>query len=112
MNLAQVEQVESQEAMEAGGMKYAFPASLSIESIEQVAQEMREKQLDKQALVLADFDQVENLLTPAVQLLVSLEKALAEHGGKLMVINIKPGVQKILSDMGFDRFLMQPKTAM
>lgn len=91
--------------VENAGLLFALPVSFTTETVEGVAAEMKEKVLDKQHLIVADFAAVEFLSSAGVQLLLSLEKALSENNGKVSVVNLKPAVAEVFTDLGFERFV-------
>lgn len=93
---------EEQKAAVSGAM--LLPVSITIESVEDVAKEMKALRLDKCRQVVLDFSQVDVMTTPGLQLLVALEKSLAATNGALVLNHMKPGISALLKEAGLERF--------
>jgi anti-anti-sigma regulatory factor len=86
-------------------LSFTLPAIMTIETVEPLAVEFKQLPLtDKNSLVL-DAAQVENITTPALQLIVSLEKTLATQGNTLIIANPRDALIQACRDLGFEQLL-------
>lgn len=86
----------------ASSQNIKLPQSLTIETVESFADQLRQ-QLDIDVTeVSVDASGVELITTPGVQLLVALGKSLEARNGKLRLINAGSSFFSVFSMLGMD----------
>lgn len=90
-----------------GGREIALtlPALMTIETVEQLAAEFKQWPLVEKSSVTLDAGQVENITTPGLQLIVSLEKTLTSQGGVMAIIRKKDSFVRAFKDAGLESVL-------
>lgn len=92
---------------------FPLPAALTIETVEALYASFQGMSLNALPQLVLDASQTEVLTTPAVQLLLALEKALAGHGGSLLLLHLSPELQERLCGLGLraanDRWNRSPE---
>lgn len=84
---------------------FVLPIEMTIDVIESVAAEMKQLSLSEKSSLLLDGKQLENITTPGLQLIVSLEKTLTGQGGSLTLKNLKKPIIQIFKDSGLENML-------
>ena len=82
-----------------------IPTSLTAETVQKVAEDMRGQQVERHKYVHLDFSETNILTSPGMQLLLSLEKTLSETGGIMVVSEVKSALREVFCDLGFERLL-------
>ncbi len=76
---------------------FALPASLTIETVEDVLAALKERAGNRLTL---DASATESLSTPGAQLLLSLAKRLTANGGALTITGEKPAFSQAFEQLG------------
>jgi anti-anti-sigma regulatory factor len=86
-------------------ISFALPPMMTIETAEAVAAVFKELPIAEEMILTLDASHVERLTTPGIQIILSLEKTLAEHGGTLVVNGRQESFVHVFQDMGLQRLL-------
>jgi anti-anti-sigma regulatory factor len=78
---------------------------MNIETADALAVEIKQISLTEKSSFTLDASRVETLTTPGIQIIVSLEKALAAQGGTLRIIGRKDHFNQSFRDAGLERLL-------
>jgi anti-anti-sigma regulatory factor len=83
----------------------SLPSSMSIETVVDIASEWKSLTAAAAQTLHIDGSQVERFSTPAVQLLLSLEKTVLEAGGKVMLTGATECIKQAFTELGLESFL-------
>lgn len=86
-------------------MGFTLPALLTIETAEAFAAECKQWPLEEKTTLTLDASVVENITTPAIQLIVSLEKTLVAQGGALVIVSPTEAMVRAFNDVGLQNLL-------
>ena len=84
---------------------YVLPSALTIESIESLAAEFKQWPFQEKSHLTLDASQVDQVTTPGLQLIVSIEKTLAAQGGSLIIHAPKEPFVRAFNDAGLQSIL-------
>ena len=89
-------------------LNFALPAAITIETVEALAADLKQLSFTEKAVITLDASQTENITTPGIQLIVSVEKIMETLGGGVKISNARPAVIKTFQTIGLERLLAQP----
>ena len=84
---------------------FKLPPVITIETVEALASELKQLPLSEKNSLTLDASNVENITTPGLQLIISLEKTFAARGGTLIINGQKDFFLRALSEVGLDSLL-------
>ena len=84
---------------------FVLPAMMTIESVETLAAEMKQLPLAEKTRLRLDASHVENITTPGLQLIISLEKTLAAQGGALTIQGKRDSFINAFKETGLESLL-------
>lgn len=86
-------------------LSFALPQVVTIESVEALAAELKQLPLAQKTDLILDASQVQNITTPGLQLIISLEKTLSSQGGMLAIRDKSEAFMHALKDAGLQNLL-------
>lgn len=86
-------------------IRFTLPSIMTIETVEQLAAEFKQWQFTEDFTLTLDASKVENITTPCIQLILSLEKAIAAQGGSFTINNRKGVFTYAFTDMGLENII-------
>ena len=84
---------------------FTLPATISIDNIEVLTKDLLALNIENGATLILDASQVEVITTPAVQLLVALDKTLTNKCGKLEISQPKDVLMTVFKSLGLENHL-------
>jgi len=84
---------------------FALPSGMTIETIETLAAEFKQMLLAEKSCLTLDASQVGSITTPALQMMVSLEKTLCAQGGSLDFSGQSEAFIQACKDAGLESLL-------
>jgi anti-anti-sigma regulatory factor len=91
--------------MENQAQIFNLPPVMTIETADAVAAELKQLVITDKTHLTLDVSKVEQITTPGLQLMVSLEKSLTQHGGVLTIVGSQPLFTRTLHDIGCEHLL-------
>lgn len=88
-------------------LAFVLPPVMTIETAETLAAELKQLPLPEKTRLTLDASQVENITTPGLQLIVSLDKTLAAQGGALLINGQTEQLVHAFRDSGLESLLKQ-----
>ncbi|MEQ1789256.1 MAG: STAS domain-containing protein [Rickettsiales bacterium] len=89
----------------AESLIFKLPPVMTIETIENLVSEIKQLPLSDKTSLTLDASNVENISTPGLQLIISLEKTFAARNGALIINGQKDFFLRALEDVGLDSLL-------
>ena len=81
-------------------ISFILPPLMTIETAEALAAELKQLLLAEKTCLTLDASHVENITTPGLQLILSLEKTLSDQGGTLTINGKRDSFMHAFSDVG------------
>ena len=81
---------------------YTLPSLMTVETAEVVAAELKQLPIADKVQLTIDASSLEQITTPGLQLLVSLEKTIAQHGGIFRINGARESFLKIMRNVGLE----------
>jgi len=86
-----------------------LPTQLTIETASSFCEVLlRDLTIHENATVSLNAETLENITTPGIQVLLSLQKSLQAKNSRLHIIGTTPPVQSIFKDLGLQSLLTNP----
>lgn len=92
---------------QAASVSLVLPSSLTISTIDNFASEVKQLPLQQPMSLSIDGSRVESITTPAMQLIVALEKAVSAAGGTMVFTGKTHMLAQAFHDAGLDAVLQQ-----
>lgn len=86
---------------------FMLPPAMTIEGVENLAAELKQLPLAEKTHLALDASQVENITTPGLQLIISLEKTVTAQGGTLTITHMRDLFIHNFKDAGLESLLRQ-----
>ena len=87
------------------GLCFVLPIDMTIETVEAVASELKQRVDGGGVNLTLDATQVETITTPGLQLIASVEKTLKARGGKLVINGTREAFMRAFADAGLEGLL-------
>ena len=84
---------------------FALPPNMNIETIEQLAIELKRFVSERKKSLILDVSKIENITTPGLQLILSLEKTLSASGNFLGMSGESIPLASAFKDAGLENLL-------
>jgi anti-anti-sigma regulatory factor len=84
---------------------FTLPASMTIETAEALAAELKQLPLEGKTHLTLDASHVEHITTPGLQLIISLDKTLSAQGGMLTINGRRDPFIRAFKDTGLESVL-------
>ncbi|MDX2073357.1 MAG: STAS domain-containing protein [Alphaproteobacteria bacterium] len=88
-------------------LNFALPPVMTIETAEALAAELKQLPLAEKTSLTLDVSQVQNITSPGLQLIVSLEKTITAQGGRLTITGERDAFVCVFKDAGLGSMLGQ-----
>ena len=85
-------------------VSFKLPADMTIETVEELAGELKQLAILEKTTIKLDASEVERITTPGAQLIVALEKTLSSQGGMLVIVARSEAFIHALREMGLEGF--------
>jgi len=89
--------------------KYKLPSILTIEGVDGFAQAIKGSFLSQESDMQIDASAVENITTPAIQLIVAIKKSLLANNHNLIIVNSSDEFKAATGRLGLADLLFEGK---
>lgn len=94
-----------QQNLTGNAINFSLPPNMNIENIEHLASDLKQLVSQNKKNLLLDVSKVENITTPGLQLILSLEKTLSAAGNFLSISGESISLSGALKDSGLENLL-------
>ncbi len=95
------------DCIELDAVLFTLPPTMTIETAESLAAELKQLPLAEKTQLTLDASQVEHITTAGLQLILSLEKTLSAQGGVLKMHGKRSGFIQAFHDAGLQNYLTE-----
>lgn len=86
---------------------FTLPSAVTIQNIEEVAQQLKALQLAQGEMLVLDAMQTEIITTPGIQLILALSKTLEQNGNSLAIMKPRESFNQSFDALGLASQLSQ-----